>query len=98
MTTLQVTVTSIGPKLNELRIYRDGEFIGEYERSQDADVQRTKAEIADVADLLLWIFEKHRHPFVVRWDGERRAKSVRVSDIEVCIVPKCAWKTPSWES
>jgi hypothetical protein len=36
--------------------------------------------------------------FTVRWDGDTRRKSVRVADVEACIIPKIAWGTPSWQS
>jgi hypothetical protein len=93
---LTVVTRSLGTKLNELLIYAGSTQIGEYERSQDVDVERKKLEIENVTDLLLWINSKHGR-FVVRWDGDSRYKSVRVADAEVCIIPKIDWGTPSWE-
>jgi len=93
---LTIVTRSLGTKLNELLIYAGSTQIGEYERSQDADIERKKLEIENVADLLLWVHSKHGS-FIVRWDGDTRQKSVRVADIEVCIIPKIAWGTPSWQ-
>jgi hypothetical protein len=94
---LTVVTKSLGAKLNEMLIYAGSTQIGEYERSQDADIERKKLEIENVADLLLWVHSKHGR-FTVRWDGDTRHKSVRVADVEVCIIPKIAWGTPSWQS
>jgi hypothetical protein len=92
---LTIVTKSLGTKLNELLIYLGSMQIGEYERSQDADIERKKLEIANVADLLVWVHGKHGR-FTVRWNGDTRHKSVRVGDIEVCIIPKIAWEAPSW--
>jgi hypothetical protein len=93
---LTVVTKSLGTKLNELLIYLGPTLIGEYERSQDADLARKKREIQNIEDLLIWIYEKHGH-FIVRWNGEARHKSVRVAEVEVCVIPKIAWEAPSWE-
>jgi hypothetical protein len=93
---LTVVTKSLGTKLNELLIYSGSTLIGEYERSQDADIDRKKREITNIEDLLIWIHAKHG-PFTVRWDDETRHKSVRVGNVEVCVIPKIAWEAPSWE-
>ena len=93
---LTVSVKSIGERLFQLLIYSDGMYIGEYERSQEADVERKKREIANAEAVLLEVFRKHG-PFVVRWNRQARQKSIRVNDVQVGTVPKAAWETPSWE-
>lgn len=94
---LRVTATPIGKKLNQLLIFDDKTFIGEYERSQKADIARKKREIQNAEELLLTIFRNHKQPFVVRWDGAARAKSIRVNGVEVNTIPKSMWETPSWQ-
>jgi hypothetical protein len=94
---LEIVTKSLGTKLNEVQIYAGSTQIGEYERSQDADIERKKREIESVADLLIWVHSKHGR-FTVRWNGDLKQKSVRVADIEVCIIPRIAWETPSWQS
>lgn len=74
-----VVTKSPGAKLREMLIYAGSPQIGEYERSQDADIERKKLEIENVADLLVWVHSKHGR-FTVRWDGETRHKSVRAAD------------------
>ncbi len=87
----------IGAKLHRLRIVVDGVEIGEYERSQEADISRKTAEVVAAKDLLLSLFQKHGE-LCVRWDGKNRKKSVRRADgAEVGIIPDSAWRTPSWE-
>ena len=44
---LKVTTESIGTKLHRLWIYNDGTLIGEYERSQAADIGRKRKEVAN---------------------------------------------------
>ena len=94
--TLHVRAQSIGKKLNRLLIFNGGQFIGEYERSQAADIPRKTAEIANAESLLVAVFHKHGQ-FVVRWEGVARKKSIRVAGTEVSEVPKAAWTKPSWE-
>ena len=48
-------------------------MIGEYERTEERDIERKKAEIASAADYLVELFRKHG-PFVARWDGIERTK------------------------
>lgn len=96
--TLVVRTTRIGDKLNRLDVYLGDVLIGEYERSQDADIARKKAEIQNASDLLVWVYEKFGQRFVVRWDGIHRRKSIRVGDNEVSIIPKALRETPSWEA
>jgi hypothetical protein len=77
-------------------IYYDGQFLGEYERSQAADIDRKTEEIQCAIGTLLEIFQTHGE-FRVRWDGKRGVKSVRVNDIEVWQIPKNCWRKPSWK-
>ncbi len=95
--TISVHAEPATKTLYRLSIYNDGQYIGEYERSQEPDIERKKAEIRDAQELLLAIFQKYGE-FCVRWDGKDRKKSVRVDGIEVGVVPKSAWKTPSWQA
>ena len=96
MTTLSVTVQLLGKKLHRLEIYSDGTFIGEYERSQEEDIGRKKEEIELASSVLLQVFKDHG-PFVVRWDGQHRQKSIRVDGTEVATIPKNCWQKASWE-
>ncbi len=93
--TLFVRFESIGNKMNRLLIYSNGIFIGEYEKSQQADIDRKIEEINAAETTLLSIYEKHG-VFLVRWDGKARKKSIRVKDIEVGSIPKAAWRAASW--
>lgn len=93
---LRVDAQSLGTKLHRLAISYDGQFIGEYERSQAADIDRKKEEIKCALSLLLGIY-RSKGEFVVRWDGRQRVKSVRVSGIEVAQIPTRCWRRPSWE-
>ena len=43
--TLQVQTEAIGKKLSRLIIINDSEYIGKYERSQDADITRQMVEV-----------------------------------------------------
>ncbi len=90
---LSVIQESVGKKLNRLLIYSNGCYIGEYERSHDAHVERKKAEISAAESTLLSIFEKHGE-FRVRWNGQTHQKSIRANDIEVGVIPKNAWRAP----
>ena len=94
---LEVVPEIIGKKLFRMLISHDGALIGEYERSQEADIERKKAEIQCALGILLDVSRKHGQ-FVVRWDGKRRVKSVRVDGIEVAQVPTKCWRKPSWEA
>lgn len=84
-----------GTKLHRLKIYNNGVFIGEYERSQEADIERKKDEIASAATILIDIFEQ-RGKFVVRWDSKRRLKAIRVNKEQVGEIPARHWGKPSW--
>jgi hypothetical protein len=96
--TLFVRPEQAGSKLNRLLIFHDGKYIGEYERSQDADIERKRAEINDAESILLEVFNRHGE-FCVRWDSKERKKSVRrVDGVEVTVIPKSLWKRPSWQS
>ena len=91
-----IRTESIGTKLHRMLMFNDGEYIGEYERSREADIERKKAEIFNAQAVLLALFQKHGE-LCVRWDGKARKKSVRAGGVEVGIIPKSMWKTPSWQ-
>lgn len=93
--TLFVRVEPI-KKMNRLRIESNGTFIGEYEKSQQADIDRKIEEINAAETTLLSIYEKYGE-FCVRWDGKARKKSIRVKGIEVGSIPKAAWRPASWQ-
>lgn len=94
---VHIRAESIGKKLHRLHISIDGIYIGEYERSQAADINRKTAEIDAAQAILLSLFRKHGE-LCVRWDGKGRRKSVRRADgVEVGEIPKSAWRTPSWQ-
>lgn len=86
----------IGTMLHRMLMYNGEEYVGEYERSQNADIERKKAEISEATDVLLALFQKHGE-LCVRWDGKARKKSIRANGIEVGVIPKSAWKPPSWQ-
>lgn len=94
---LVVNAQLIGKKFHRLAILNDGQFIGEYERSQEADIERKKEEIKCALSKLVEI-HRSRGEFVVRWDGRRRVKSIRVNGIEVDQIPIECWRRPSWET
>ena len=94
---VHIRAESIGQKLYRLHISIDGTAIGEYERSQEADIDRKTAEVVAAQALLLSLFRKHGE-LCVRWDGKGRTKSVRRADgVEIGVIPKSAWRTPSWQ-
>ncbi len=93
---IAVRTESIGTKLHRMLMYNGEEYVGEYERSQAADIERKKAEIAEATDVLLALFQNHG-VLCVRWDGNARKKSIRAGGIEVGVIPKSAWKAPSWQ-
>ncbi len=95
MQKLTVETEVIGTKLNRLDIFNNGKFIGEYERAQEADIDRKKQEINCASELLIEVYNKHGQ-FVVRWNGAENKKSIRVNDIEVASIPRECWKKPSW--
>jgi hypothetical protein len=97
MKKLEVTTEPIGQKLFRLCLYLDGQYIGEYERSQESDIDRKRKEIELASDLLCWVGE-HHGSFVVRWDSNKRRKSIRVGRTEVCIIPRQLWQDPSWKN
>ena len=94
--TIFVRTEQIGSKLHRLLMFKDGKPLGEYERSQAADIARKKAEIQDAEPTLLALFEKHGQ-LLVRWDGKKREKVVRSNGLKVGVIPKEAWKAPSWQ-
>lgn len=91
-----VRTESIGIKLHRMHMYNGEVYVGEYERSQKADIKRKEAEISAATDVLLALFQKHGE-LCVRWDGKARKKSIRAGGIEVGVIPKSAWKAPSWQ-
>jgi hypothetical protein len=84
---LRVDPQLLGTKFYRMAIYFEGKLLGEYERSQAADIDRKTEEIQCALPKLLEISQTHGE-FRVRWDGKRGVKSVRVSDIEVWQIPK----------
>jgi hypothetical protein len=92
---IEVTAIPIGTKLHRLELRADGKFIGEYERSQAADIERKRSEIACAEEFLLHVYRNHGE-FKVRWNRDRREKIVFASDSEVGLIPRQCWKTPSW--
>lgn len=94
---LVVRSTAVGLKLNQLEIFDGQTLIGEYERAQEADIERKKKEVQNAEALLLAVFRRHG-PFVVRWDRLKRAKSIRVNGVEVGVIPSIHWERPSWKS
>lgn len=94
---LTITADRIGKKLFRLSIYSRGTYIGEYERSQSQDLDRKREEIRASHKVLLRVFSQHG-PFMVRWDGIHRRKSVRIAGVEVETIPRAFWRTPSWET
>jgi len=92
-----VRAESIGKKLHRLRIFIDGAYVGEYERAQAADIDRKKAEIVAAQAELLSLFRKHGE-LCVRWNGKDREKTIRRTDgVKVGVIPRSAWRTPSWQ-
>ena len=82
-------------KLHRVHISIDGTQIGEYERSLEADIDRKTAEVLAVQALLLSLFRTHGE-LCIRWDSNGRTKSVRRADgVEVGVIPKSGWRTPS---
>ncbi len=77
--------------LYELSIYHEVMLIGEYERSQQQEINRKKKEINKASTFLLDIYKEHGY-FEVRWDGKKRQKSVRVNGNEVGVIPEKYWK------
>lgn len=94
---LQVDAQPIGIKLHRLVITSDGVIIGEYERSQAADIDRKIEEIKCALQLLVDVYKRDGE-FVVRWDSKRRVKSIRVRGAEVSQVPLDCWRQPSWNA
>lgn len=93
---LFVRTETIGPKLHRLCIFIHGTYIGEYERSQAADLERKQAEIIAAQTELLELYRKHG-ALRVRWNRKDHEKTVRRSDgVKVGVIPRKAWRTPSW--
>ena len=94
---LRVDAQLLGTKLHRLEISYDGQYIGEYERAQAADIERKKEEIICALSALLEIYEREGE-FKVRWDGGRRVKSIRVDGKEVGRISAECWRKPSRRS
>mgnify|MGYP003449531212 FL=1 len=93
---VKVIAHPIGKKLHRSEIWSDGKLIGEYERAQANDIERKTDEIHACLAMLEAI--EHQHGlFVVRWDGQRREKVIRVHGAEVGTIPRSEWRKPSWE-
>lgn len=92
---LVVDAHKIGKKLHRLEVKLDGQVIGEYERAQAADIDRKREEISCALPLLIGTFRKHGE-FKVRWSSERNEKVVFANKVEVGVIPKTCWRTPSW--
>jgi hypothetical protein len=86
----------VGRKLHRLEIRHDGQCIGEYERSQSADIERKKDEIRSAQRLLLQIHRQYGK-FQVRWSRDRREKVIYVQGTERGVIPKSCWRKPSWQ-
>lgn len=94
---LRVETQLLGKKLYRLSISYDGQYIGDYERAQQADIERKKAEIKCAIAQLLEI-RRGKGEFMVRWDTRRKVKSIRVNGVEVGQIPVECWRKPSWDS
>ncbi len=93
---LRIDPQPIGTKLHRLAIYYQGQFLGEYERTQSADIARKTEEIKCALVLLIDI-HREKGEFQVRWDGARGVKSIRVDGLEVGQIPKDCWRKASWQ-
>jgi hypothetical protein len=85
-------------RLHRRLIYNEGLQIGEYERSQAADIRRKTEEVLATEDLLLEIYRRHG-AFCVRWTRAGRKKSIRLGGPdgrEIGVIPKSAWRKPTW--
>ena len=95
--TIHVRAELIGTKLHRLLMFSDGKPIGEYERTQAADIDRKIEEIRAAESNLLALYKQHGE-LKVRWDGVRREKVIRtLGGQEVGVIPRSAWRRPSWE-
>lgn len=70
-----------------LSIYDGDKLIGEYERSARHQIARKKQEVINAKEILRNVYEEYGY-FCVRWDGNRRVKSVRVDGTEVRTIPE----------
>lgn len=92
---ISVRAHPVGSKLHRLEVMADGQSIGEYERSQAADIERKVNEVRCAAEQLVEIHRRFGE-FKVRWIAERKAKVITVDGIERGVVPKQCWEKPSW--
>lgn len=98
MEKLTIDVQKVTACYFEFKIFLDGVYIGEYERSKEQDVDRKKREILNAKDYLIKVFhERKDQPFSVRWDGIKRTKVIKINDKEVATIPKEFWEKPSWQ-
>ena len=93
---LVVDAQKIGTKLHRLEVRVDGQYIGEYERAQAADIARKREEIECALQLLVSKFKRHGE-LRVRWIGTRREKVIFAKDVEDGVIPHDCWRKPSWE-
>lgn len=93
---LKVQVHAIGKKLHQLELFCDGRRLGEYERSQSADIERKTREIKAALAQLVEVEQGHGQ-FVVRWNNARREKVIYVDGTEVDTIPREHWRRPSWK-
>lgn len=96
MANIRIVPEVIGKKLYRLNIYLDGQRIGEYERSQAADIDRKTREIELAIGTLESVFDHHGE-FTVRWNRVQKKKSIRVDGVEVATIPRSCWQKPSWK-
>ena len=92
---LTVTASLVSAKYSQLLIFDGQQQIGEYERSQKADIGRKKQEVLNAQADLRKIFQIHG-PFVVRWS--KGTKVIRNSrGVQVATVDREHWEKPSWQ-
>jgi len=91
---LDIKTSKAGKTLHHIKIYINTMYIGDYERSQEGDIDRKKEEIRLSAYLLLEIYQRYGF-FIVCWDNKDRKKSIRVHGREVGIIPKKNWQLPN---
>jgi hypothetical protein len=84
---IRVISYPLGGKLRQLDIYDNGQHIGEYEHSQQEDIEQKVTEVVRAAPMLREVYAAHGK-FHVRWDGMSRVRSVRRADgTEVAQIP-----------
>ena len=95
----EVRLTQLPPGRCQIDLYHDDQYLGEYERSSQGEVERKVAEVIAARHFLFDVFRNHG-PWVVRWATSvrtgKRTKCVRVRDVEVTEIPRQHWGDPSW--